>query len=395
MHRRLNLSSLCFLLATLFVINSAWAQNPPGWLAKLQQRVPMKVQTNGTWPQARGYTSLVYDPFSEDILMLSGQAGYGWSSGLPGNGGVWSFKPGSGTWKRLNNNVPTQLDGAAYDVRARRIIAWVSYVTDPESNFILAPIQLVSQTWAFDPQTGIWENRHPINSPPPGLLGGGWQIVYDTRSDRTIMFGGLDLALFEQYLESCGPNWDTCDDSLIPLIETNHTWAYDYSSNRWTDMTPQLSPPARNSNALVYDQAASRVILFGGGDFFVDYNDTWAYDFGHNSWRQLNPATVPPARAYGYLAYNSESDRIVLFGGVDYTETQIFGDTWIFNYWNQTWTQMNPRVSPPPRGWFGIVYSAAANRVVTLGGGTDRDQFTDETWTYRIGPNKWDQITPP
>jgi hypothetical protein len=104
---------------------------------------------------------------------------------------------------------------------------------------------------------------------------------------------------------------------------------------------------------------------------------------------RLESGAATSARA---LAYDSAQDRIVLFGGVDYTETQIYGDTWVFNYWDQTWTQVNPTASPSPGGWFGMGCSPKANQIVIFGGRTDRDHFTDQTWTYRLAPNKWDQV---
>jgi hypothetical protein len=42
-----------------------------------------------------------------------------------------------------------------------------------------------------------------------------------------------------------------------------------------------------------------------------------------------------------------------------------------------------------------MTYSPKANQVVIFGGGTDRRHFTDETWTYRLGPNKWVQVPKP
>jgi N-acetylneuraminic acid mutarotase len=209
------------------------------------------------------------------------------------------------------------------------------------------------------------------------------------------MFGGVDMAKFEEYLIGCGPDGSTCDNSLLPELETDHTWVYDYSANTWTDMRPAVSPPARNSFAMVYDGAADRVILFGGGDWFVDYGDTWAYDYQHNTWTELHPAAGPALRSYGYMAYNSEHDRIVLFGGADFTETILYGDTWVYNYRANTWTLHQPAVSPSPRGWFGMTYSPKANEVVIFGGGTDRYHFTDETWTYRLAPDKWVQVPKP
>jgi N-acetylneuraminic acid mutarotase len=316
-------------------------------------------------------------------------------STLPGSGGVWRFDPGPDRWSVVSASNPfPESDGAVYDTRHGRLITYVDYRFNPESQNPI-PVDFVNETWAFDPVTGVWENRHPAQTPPPGLLAGGAQLAYNARWDKIVMFGGLDLVVYQTYLEGCGPAYSTCDDSLLPLLETNHTWVYDYSANTWTDMAPALSPPARNSHALVYDAAADRVILFGGGDAFVDYDDTWAYDYHHNTWTQLQPAVRPAPRAYGFMAYNGEQDRIVLFGGVDYTETQIYGDTWMFNYWDHTWTPRNPTVSPSPRGWFGMTYSARANEVVIFGGGTDRDHFTDETWLYRLASDKWIQVTKP
>ena len=391
------ISILLLFFCTCFAL-TAWPQSlaqnvPKGKL--LQRRLPVTLNASTPWPQARGYDTLLFDPRSKHLLMLGGGAGGGWVSTLPGYGGVWAFDPGPNRWNLLDASIPlASTDMFSYDKQSARVIAWVSFAYDPNSTWILGPIKPISETWALDPVTGEWEKRNPAQSPPAGLLGGGAQMVYDDRSGKTIMFGGLSLPLFEQYFESCDPQGN-CDDSLLSQIETNHTWVYDYFANTWTDVTPALSPPSRNSHALVYDAGADRVILFGGGDAFVDYNDTWAYDYQKNTWTQLSPATQPLPRSYGYLAYNSAQDRIVLFGGVDYTETQIYGDTWVFNYWDQTWTQLNPAVSPSPRGWFGMSYSPKANRIVIFGGGADRDHFTDETWIYRLAPNKWNQVLKP
>ena len=327
--------------------------------------------------------------------MLGGEAAPepDFSSGLPGNGGVWSFDAGPRRWTAIASSIQNALDtSVTYDVWAHRIIAFVSFRPDPQSQNVFGPIDFISETWAYDPVTGVWENRHPAQAPPAGLLAGGSQIAYNTRWGKTIMFGGLDLVLFEKYLEGCGPAFNTCDNSLLPLIETNHTWVYDYFANMWTDMAPAVSPASRNSLSLAYDLAADRVILFGGGDFFVDNNDTWAYDYHQNEWTELHSATLPEPRAYGRITYNWELDRVVLFGGVDYTETIIYGDTWTFNYWDQTWTLRHPATSPSPRGWFSMAYSPEANAVTIFGGGVDRLHFTDETRLYLLAPDKWVQV---
>ena len=87
----------------------------------------MCIRTNTTWPQARGYETLLYEPRSERILMLGGGAGAGWWSTLPGYGGVWEFAPGPNRWSLPYSSIPlASTDTIAYDTKAGRVIVWVS-----------------------------------------------------------------------------------------------------------------------------------------------------------------------------------------------------------------------------------------------------------------------------
>src|SRR3989440_12002406 len=127
------------------------------------------------------------------------------------------------------------------------------------------------------------------------------------------------------------------------------TWAYDLNANTWTNLNPGNAPRVRYIHALAYDSESDRVILFGGaygsGNATFLLNDTWAYDFNTNTWTNMNPANAPPAR-YGHaMAYDSRSDRVILSGG-------FYNDTWPYDSNTNTWTTMTPAVTPPSPRYF-------------------------------------------
>lgn len=72
---------------------------------------------------------------------------------------------------------------------------------------------------------------------------------------------------------------------------------------------------------MAYDKESDRVILFGGqtGDNLRDprsYNgETWAYDVEANKWTEMKPASGPRGRSAAELTYDAESDRVIMFGG--------------------------------------------------------------------------------
>jgi hypothetical protein len=94
------------------------------------------------------------------------------------------------------------------------------------------------------------------------------------------------------------------------------TWAYDLNTDTWTEMEPSESLPARCCFPMAYDVESDRVILYGGV-FGADVDKdryVWAYDFNSNRWEQLSAAEGVPLYE-GRMAYDGESDRIVLYGG--------------------------------------------------------------------------------
>src|SRR5947208_3490864 len=116
-------------------------------------------------------------------------------------------------------------------------------------------------------------------------------MAYDSRSDRVILFGGATTA-------------GNLDD----------TWGYDFETNTWMNMEPAVKPPGRAYHAMAYDSGSDRVILFSGSSAVGPLNDTWAYDFGANEWTNMTPASSPAVGSNHDMAYDSQSDRVILFG---------------------------------------------------------------------------------
>ena len=103
---------------------------------------------------------------------------------------------------------------------------------------------------------------------------------------------------------------------------------------------PKSIPSKRWLHAMAYDSESDRVVLFGGTDSNFDLGDTWAYDLNTNAWTNMDPATRPGARGYHALAYDSQSDRIVLFGGkTDNKQRGISDETWAYDLNANAWTK--------------------------------------------------------
>lgn len=150
---------------------------------------------------------------------------------------------------------------------------------------------------------------------------------------------------------------------------------------QWIPDTFAGQPAGRIGHVSVYDAARRRVLVFGGrsptqyiagqarlgtllGDAFVLDASGWA------------AIETIPARAYAAAAYDTQAQRVVLFGGED---GDVLGETWTYD---GSWTQLTPAVSPPPRSRHGMVYDTERQVTVLYGGeDADGDPLSD-TWEF-------------
>ncbi len=174
---------------------------------------------------------------------------------------------------------------------------------------------------------------------------------------------------------------------------SKRTWVFDATENLWALLPAASVPPARAAPAMAYDIESDRVIMLGGGDSNGQLlNDTWAYDTNTDTWTEMS--SEGPAMSLGSrLAYDADSDRIILFGGSDWNS--LMNDTWAYDFNTDTWTDMKPDISPPARNYHGMTYDAESDRVLIWGSmGTDLEPFDASVWAYDYNTNTWEQMPP-
>lgn len=159
---------------------------------------------------------------------------------------------------------------------------------------------------------------------------------------------------------------------------------------QWRKLTPAQSAPDRYGFGLAYDTQRQRAVMFGGGSHvrlsdqkWYGENDTWEWD--GSTWAQVSSSTAPPPRLFAGMAYDEKRGVTVLFGGahlgVDYD------DTWEWD--GQAWTQRTPAHNPGPHERFQLVYDTQLKQVIFYGGlavGVASDSGCDtwytDAWTW-------------
>jgi hypothetical protein len=210
----------------------------------------------------------------------------------------------------------------------------------------------LNDTWEWDGST--WINRAPAISPP--MLAAA-AMAYDSARGRSVLFGGS-----------------------TPTALSSDTWEWD--GNTWTKRDLAISPPPMVWAAMVYDSARGRMVLFGAfNSFGLWLSETWEFD--GSAWKQANPANYPSARAGAAMAFDSNRNRVVIFGGRDANAGGRLADTWEWDGTN--WTQKAPIVSPYGRLWHSMAFDTQRNRIILFGG----DHFqpydlsdSNDTWEW-------------
>jgi len=326
-------------------------------------------------PAGRGYHAMTYDSESRRVILYGGQTGN--ISDYPEiytSSETWSFDPTRNRWQKMTpeSNPPAMAAHAmAYDSESDRVVLHGGggiYKEGRLEEFIL------SQTWAYDVNNDTWMRM----SDGPQRLG--HRMTYDAESDRIIMFSG---ACFR-------------DGRFRDVQET---WAYDFNSDTWTEMKPARSPAARHYYGLCYDSKSDRVILWGG---FISREvqdpSVWTYDFNTNTWLErtnisleLIPECGPDPRWYQAMVYDEASDRIIIYGGED----EGCDEMWTYSHSGNTWMKLQPMSNPGKISRMPMVYVPDTGLLVLFGGQLDSRQYTysDATWLYDLNTDAWADVT--
>ena len=253
----------------------------------------------------------------------------------------------------------------------------------------------LNDIWALDLDTNTWTNLTPGSGPAPAprLTPAS---VYDPDGHRMVMWSGRGPGVFfndvwafdlttntwSQFTPAGGPPqirygvgyaWDPLAKDLVTfagftnLGRFDDVWRFHPAASTWTDVSPGSGPLARCLHAACYDAHKHRMIMYAGQNNSGPLDDIWALDLDSGTWTDLTPAEKPSARYFSPVVYDAVNNRVAMFGGQGLLGYN--NQAWVFDLWTNQWTQLSPSGTPPSlRGGSCAVYDAGHDRMVIFGG---------------------------
>ncbi|MBI2945238.1 MAG: hypothetical protein HYY25_13675 [Candidatus Wallbacteria bacterium] len=348
------------------VKNTAAGARPDQW-ALLQQ----DTASPGTnQPPRRNQHALAYDGARRRVVLFGGCSR--WDGGFLNDtwewdGTHWSLKQAD-TASPGDNQPPRRYQhDLAYDSARQRVVLFGGGFSGG----------LLNDLWEWDGTN--WSKRQ-ADTASPGTVQPSQRnqtaLAYDSERKRVVLFGGWV------------PSYNCIGSNKCNGI--NDTWEWDgtsWSQRQYNTSYPGTDQPRlRYGHKLAYDGARRRTVLFGGAVGGA-YNDTWEWDGTGWNLKQGNvtfPGTNQPwHREYHALAYDGARQRVFLFGGF---AGGYLGDTW---WWNGTnWDQYQAGTAspqPPSRDYHALAYDTERQASVLFGGSGSSGDFLNDTWAFVRG----------
>ncbi|MEM7675806.1 MAG: kelch repeat-containing protein [Myxococcota bacterium] len=271
----------------------------------------------------------------------------------------------------------------------------------PDGNILLfggeAPnTDILRDTWIFS-------GRRWVEGPPASVPRKAATAVYDSARDRVLLFGGESNFSFLNSLEVYdGDSWsivptsnppparhlhsmayDSVQDRFVlfggeneSLDILNDTWVFNPNTNVWTSVPTPAALTPRGGMTMTFNENTENIIMFGGyGANGVDLNETWRFNVATLTWRRATPLRAPAERRFGYMTFDSDRNRVVLYGGAPQVAGRTFSDTWEWD--GGDWEEVQPSVRPTPFESHGVAWGGHPSSVVAFGGSFG------ETWRKR------------
>jgi len=303
-------------------------------------------KTSTPAPSNRYGSAFAYDSVNGVFILFGGNQSY-----LGYSNETWSYNTTTNTWALLNPaTAPSpRVDSAmTYDSGNGTFLLFGGYNGTNRFN----------ETWEYNATANTWTNRNPPAAPEGRFL---FDMAYDPVANLAVLFGG---------------------SSTLGGYQSD-TWVYNATDNNWTKRTPNPAPGGHQQHAMTYDSATSLILLFGGQNSTGSLNDLWAYNTSANTWTQLTPASSPAIRYSQKIAYDSNHQVTVLFGGYGNDP----GNWHLYNYTSNSWTEQ-PALTPLPSRSSGMSYDPV-HKVVVLFGGYTKLRASGETWLFNPLLGNW------
>lgn len=306
-------------------LNLAWTQLKPA----------------GVQPSARNDGAVAWDPVERQLFLFGGQ-----DSGYLND--LWAYSYDRQTWAlvAISGSPPPARFGhtLVYDSTRRQLLLFGGQAGS-----------FFSDVWAFDVATRTWRKAGANDAGPKSRYGHG--AIYDAARDRLVITHGFTTA-------------GRFDD----------TWAFDLASSNWRELTPSGTKPLRRCLFHSASDGKDQMFIYGGcasGFGPCPLGDLWAFDLTTNQWTERTPLTSPPPREHNGLAFDTAASRLVIFGGLG---GSLLSDTWAFDNTARLWTVLSG-AGPEGRS---RQESAGAGEVGTfMFGGSTAAGLTNELWLLR------------
>jgi hypothetical protein len=207
------------------------------------------------------------------------------------------------------------------------------------------PGALLDETWMYLVGENLWYRMPDGSGPGPRI---GPAAAFDGQSGVVVLFGGA------REVEPVPCGWPSVLLCGSPALDD--TWLLSPATGEWSASQASGGPSARFGAAVAYDSVSDRVVLFGGARTTGDmarpevFDDTWVYDAGTDEWTQMRPGTRPAARMFASMAYDPESGLVLLWGGLGSLDSPTESAVWTYDLSADTWTEMPSRGESPPVG---------------------------------------------
>jgi Galactose oxidase, central domain len=278
-------------------------------------------------PSARRFHAMAYDSFRKRVVLFGG---------TKQDGGTWEWDGSAWTQVADMGPPPRESPAMAFDFDRNRLVLFGG-----------GEIPELGDTWEWDGSE--WTQLADMG--PSSRYASA--MAYDQVRKRIILHGGANTSasgtgttvLFSDAWEWDGTEWVQISDSgparayagmvfdetrgslwlfggmtnAAPETPAGDTW--EFNGTVWTERQ-NMGPAPMLSPKMVF--ANTRTILLGGG-LPGGAAETW--EWNETFWTKRQNMG-PSARGGHALAYDSDRDRTVLFGGGALNSAVLLGDTW-------------------------------------------------------------------
>ncbi|MEM6730832.1 MAG: kelch repeat-containing protein, partial [Myxococcota bacterium] len=369
--------------------------------------------SSGPPPAGRAGHTMTYDSANDRILMFGGCTVDAINSCDNELGDLWAFD--GSAWSEISFSAPAP---------SPRTLASATFDEESETLFIYGGNTGSTELWEWEP-IGGWVDRSASSGEPEPRERGTAVMYYDAPEERLIVFGGRDgdTALGDTWqwrdgwVRLGGPGLEPIERSLLAMTydptvgksvvfggegesgedcdeasgrTCDGTWTWD--GGVWEFADPSPSPAGLEAASMTFHSGLGQSVLFGGEtDAGNEQDILWSYNaetatWTRRCWPSLGCSPSPPALRETSIAYDSNRDELVLFGGAN--NFDVFGQTWT---WSSTtgWSRYcSVCEAPPVRRGGAMAYDAGRRRVVlygglsTTGGCIEDSRSCDQTWEW-------------